>query len=235
MKTAIIGAMDVEVNILWSAMTDRHVEKYAGMEFAEGVLCAQKAVVVRCGIGKVRAGMCVQILKDRYAVTHVLNTGVAGSLNARLHIGDIVISKDAVYHDVNATAFGYRPGEIPQMERVAYAADAALIAMAEKAADRGHLPFMQGRIATGDQFVSEEEKKRWIRETFHADCCEMEGAAIAQASFLNDLPFVILRCISDRADGSDLVSYDEFERKAAENSAHIVLDMMREGGLWERC
>lgn len=235
MKVAIIGAMDIEVKMLWSSMTDRHVEKYAGMEFAEGRLCEKAAVVVRCGIGKVRAGMCVQILKDHYAVTHIVNTGAAGSLNPRLHIGEIVISKDAVYHDVDATAFGYAPGEIPQMHRVAYEADIGLIHAAEKAAMHGDLPFVQGRIATGDRFVSDIKEKIRIRETFHADCCEMEGAAIAQASFLNGLPFVILRSISDQADGSDLSSYEEFEKKAAENSARIVLDMMRESESWEPC
>lgn len=237
MKPAIIGAMDIEVETIRAAMTRKHTASEAGMDFTEGMLADQPTVVVRCGVGKVRAGMCVQILKDRYAITHVLNTGAAGALHPRLRVKDVVISKDAVYHDVDATAFGYAPGEVPQMKRVAYPADAKLIAVAEKAilnVDQ-NLHYQIGRIATGDQFISDPRQKRRIFEMFQADCCEMEGAAIAQASFLNGLPFVILRAISDQADGSDLITYAEFEKKAADNSTRIVLEMLRVMASWEHC
>lgn len=200
----------------------------AGMEFCEGAIGRTDVVVVQSGVGKVNAGICVQILADVFNVTHIINTGVAGSLNNELGIGDIVVSTDAVYHDVDATVFGYAPGEVPQLGVAAFAADEELRALAAAAALAAapDIKVLEGRVASGDQFICTPEQKAHIKEIFDPFCTEMEGAAIAQAAYLNGLPFVIIRAISDKADGSDIVDYPVFEAKAAEDCAKIVIRML---------
>lgn len=228
MKVGIIGAMDVEVQHLKDEMTISAKKIVAGQEYCEGKIGNTDVVVVKCGVGKVRAGMSVQVLNDVFHVTHVINTGVAGSLNNDINIGDIVVSKDAVYHDVDATNFGYALGEIPSSGCLYYRADEGLQKEAVEAVRKAApdvKPF-PGRIASGDQFVRTKEKKEWIRQNFNADCAEMEGCAIAQASYLNNLPFVIIRAISDKADESVSESYDVFEGKAAVHCAKIVTYML---------
>lgn len=227
MKPGIIGAMDVEVASIRAQMKDTKVTERAGMKFCEGMLGTLPAVVVQSGVGKVNAGMCVQILADFFQVTHIINTGVAGSLDNRINIGDFVISEDAMYHDVDATVFGYQPGEVPQLGMVSFPADSALAAAAGRACAEAapDVHTFLGRIVSGDQFICERSRKTAIASTFHGMCCEMEGAAVAQACTLNRIPFVILRAISDKADESVQVSYDDFEAKAARDSARIVLKL----------
>lgn len=229
MKFGIIGAMDVEVEHLKQVMDITRKQTIAGQEYVSGRIGDCEVVVVQCGVGKVRAGMSVQVLNDLFQVTHIINTGVAGSLNNEINIGDIVISKDAVYHDVDATNFGYRTGELPQSGMLYYPADKELQKKANDAVIHaaGDVRPFPGRIASGDQFIRSKDKKKWIRDTFGADCAEMEGCAIAQASYLNDLPFVIIRAISDKADESVSESYDIFEKKAAVHCAGIVEYMIR--------
>ena len=229
MKIGIIGAMEVEVESLKSEMNVKNTVKKASMEFFEGTIGSTEVVVVRSGICKVNAGICVQILADTFGVTHVLNTGAAGSLDAKINIGDIVLSTDACYHDVNATVFGYKKGEIPQLGVQAFTADKELIAKAKEAIKIAapDLGIFEGRVCSGDQFISEKEVKDAIISDFGGMCVEMEGAGIAQACYLNNLPFVIIRAISDKADGSDIMDYPEFEKKAAHDCAALVLQMIR--------
>ena len=229
MKIGIIGAMDVEIAALREAMEDPAAQVFAGMTFTEGRIGGAEAVVVRSGVGKVNAALCVQLLADRFGVTHIINTGVAGSLDNRIDIGDIVVSTDAGYHDVDATLFGYAPGEVPQLGTVTFAADPALRKLAVDAvtAAAPEIHVFEGRVVSGDQFICDRAVKERIAETFAGLCCEMEGAAIAQAACLNGLPFVILRAISDKADESVQVSYDEFEGKAAVHCAKAVLAMLQ--------
>jgi adenosylhomocysteine nucleosidase len=229
MKIGIIGAMEIEVESLKEAMEVKNTVKKASMEFFEGTLGNTEVVVVRSGICKVNAGICVQILADTFGVTHVLNTGAAGSLDARINIGDIVLSTDACYHDVNATVFGYKKGEIPQLGVQAFPADKELIGKAKEAIKIAapDLGVFEGRVCSGDQFISEKEVKDAIISDFGGMCVEMEGAGIAQACYLNDLPFVIIRAISDKADGSDIMDYPEFEKKAAHDCAALVLQMIK--------
>jgi adenosylhomocysteine nucleosidase len=228
MKLGIIGAMEVEVESLKQKMEVKRVVKKASMEFNEGTIRNTEVVVVRSGICKVNAGICVQILADEFGVTHVINTGVAGSLDARINIGDIVLSTDACYHDVDATVFGYKKGEIPQMGVLSFPADKELIARAKDAIGKAapDLGVFEGRVCSGDQFISSPEVKEEIIKEFGAICTEMEGAGIAQACYLNGIPFVIIRAISDKADGSDIVDYPEFEKKAAHDCAALVMEMM---------
>ncbi len=213
-KIGIIGAMELEVAELKSKMTLKNVVDKAGMKFHEGVLNGKDVVIVQCGIGKVNAGICVQLLADLFAVDAVINTGVAGSLRAEINIGDIVVSTDACEHDMDVSPLGYEPGIIPQMEtsfsrRTERFAEAAIAVCREVNPEIG---VYEGRVASGDQFISDGAVKDRLIRQFDASCAEMEGAAIAHAAFLNKLPYVVLRAISDKADGSAHMDYPEFER-----------------------
>lgn len=229
MKIGIIGAMEIEVETLIDELSDCVRTQYAGMDFCEGALGDVSCVVVRSGVGKVNAALCAQVLIGRFGVTHVLNTGAAGSLDASINIGDIVVSTDCVQHDVDATIFGYELGQIPGMP-VSYESSAlmgeSIVESARRAAS--DIGVHRGRIASGDRFVGDAETKSRIIANFGAVCCDMEGAAIAQACCVNEIPFVVVRSISDKADGSDFVAYDEFERKAARDSARIVHEAILE-------
>ena len=228
MKIGIIGAMEVEVEALKSEMNVKSVVTKASMEFCEGTIGNTEVVIVRSGVAKVNAGICVQILVDLFNVTHIINTGVAGSLDARINIGDIVLSTDACYHDVDATVFGYKKGEVPQLGIHAFPADASLREAAKAAIKKAapDLGVFEGRVCSGDQFVSSPDVKKAIIDEQGGMCTEMEGAAIAQGCYLNKIPFVIIRAISDKADGSDIVDYPVFEEKAAHDCAALVKEMI---------
>lgn len=225
-KLGIIGAMAVEVETLKSEMKNLSVTKKAGMEFYDGELEGMNVVVVQCGVGKVNAAMCAQVLCDCFEVTHLVNTGIAGSLCAELDIGDLLISSDAMYHDVDATHFGYQMCEVPGMGVLTFGADPGMIALAQEAAEAvnpGHSRV--GRVASGDLFVAEKAAKDKIIENTQALCTEMEGAAIAHVAFRNNLPFVILRAISDKADDSAEMDYPTFEAIAARRCAEVAKNM----------
>ncbi|MCD7864253.1 MAG: 5'-methylthioadenosine/adenosylhomocysteine nucleosidase [Lachnospiraceae bacterium] len=228
-KIGIIGAMELEVAALKEQMNCTRRLTCAGMDFWEGTLNGTEVVVVQSGIGKVLAGICVQILADKFSVTHVINTGVAGSLNADLDIGDIVVSKDAVYHDFDVTKLGYAPGQVPGREEVAFGADPGMIAAAVESCERVNpdIHCMVGRIASGDQFISDKKTKERIIHGFAGFCAEMEGCAIAQAATANSIPFVIIRAISDKADDSAEMDYPTFEKAAAHHSALLVADLVQ--------
>lgn len=226
-KLGIIGAMEQEVETLLEQLTDKESESRGGSVFHTGVLEGLPVVVVQCGIGKVNAALCVQILCDCYGVTHVVNTGIAGSLCPQLDIGDLVISKDAMYHDVDCHAFDYPVGKVPGMP-LFYPADDKLTELAFAAAEAvnpGHT--RMGRIASGDQFVCEKALKDRIIEVTQAQCTEMEGAAIAHAAYRNGVPFVIIRAISDKADDSADMDYPTFERIAAHRCAAVTREFAR--------
>ncbi|MCI9338074.1 MAG: 5'-methylthioadenosine/adenosylhomocysteine nucleosidase [Lachnospiraceae bacterium] len=228
-KIGIIGAMELEVEQLKKEMTVAAVVKKAGMDFYEGSLNEVPVVIVRCGIGKVNAALCVQILADLFRVSHVINTGVAGSLNARLDIGDILISKDALHHDMDTTIFGYQPGEVPQMGFREFEADQRMMELAKEACEKVNpdIHVMYGRVVSGDQFISSREVKERLITQFQGDCAEMEGASIAHGAYLNSLPFVIIRAISDKADDSAQMDYPTFEAAAAKHSAALVKEMIK--------
>ena len=224
----IIGAMEVEVKELREMMENPQAQTVAGMTFYQGTIKGNEVVVVRSGIGKVNAGICSQILVDRYNVEGIINTGIAGSLKNEINIGDIVLATVAVQHDVDATGFGYPLGEIPQMGIKEFPADEKLRTLAEECSRKAN-PDIQvfcGRVASGDQFISSKEKKNWIRANFDAYCTEMEGAAIAQAAYLNNIPYLVVRAISDKADDSANMDYSEFEAKAVENSVRLMAAML---------
>ena len=222
MKLGIIGAMEQEVETLLGLLEEKNTTTHAGTAFHEGLLDGKPVVIVQCGIGKVNAALCVQMLCDFYGVTHLVNTGIAGSLDAALDIGDLVISQDAMYHDVDVTNFGYVPGQMAGMP-ASFEADSVLVEAAFAAAEAvnpGHT--RKGRVASGDQFVCEQALKDKIIAVTGAACTEMEGAAIAQAAYRNGVPFVIIRAISDKADNSADMDYPTFERIAAHRCAAVT-------------
>ena len=197
------------------------------MKFYRGMLKKTPVVVVRSGIGKVNAAVCTQILVDRYQVDAVINTGIAGSLRAEINIGDIVLSTDLVQHDMDATGFGYPVGQIPQMDIFAFPADEGLRNLAKECCEQVN-PDIQaytGRVVSGDQFISDKAKKQWLVEHFQGSCTEMEGAAIAQTAWLNQVPVLIIRAISDKADDSANMDYQTFEAQAILHSVNIMLAM----------
>ena len=227
-KLGIIGAMSIEVENLKKAMTDLKITEKAGMEFYEGKLENLPAVVVQCGVGKVNAALCVQVLCDLFNVTHVVNTGVAGSLCNDLDIGDFVVSDDAMYHDFDCAPINpnYAVGQVPGLPVRTFKADDLLIKMAYEAAQTVSKAKI-GRVASGDQFVCDKNKKNKIISNTSALCTEMEGAAIAHAAWRNGVPFVILRAISDKADDSAEMDYPTFELIAAQRSTTVTQTMAK--------
>lgn len=225
----IIGAMDEEVSKLKEVMQDVSIQSKASMDFYRGTMDGREVVVVRSGIGKVNAGICTQILVDEYGVDSVINTGIAGSLNASIDIGDIVLSTDTLQHDMDATGFGYEPGVIPRMDTSVFVADEKLRTLAKTCCERVNpdIRVFEGRVVSGDQFISDKTKKQTISEQFQGYCTEMEGAAIAQAAYLNNVPFLIIRAISDKADDSATEDYPTFEAKAIAHSVRLVQEMVK--------
>ncbi len=227
-KLGIIGAMDVEVATLKEQLEGIQVRRIAGMEFYEGCLEGLPVVVVQCGVGKVNAAMCAQVLCSSFGVTHLVNTGIAGSLCAELDIGDLLISQDAMYHDFDCVHFGYEFGRVPGLDVVYFPADRTMQEYAFAAAEEvnpGHTRI--GRVASGDQFVASKEKKAQIVAATQGLCTEMEGAAIAQTAYRNQVPFVILRAISDKADDSAEMDYPTFERIAAHRCAAVAMALAK--------
>lgn len=229
MKVGIIGAMDVEIELLRELLQDAEVTPVLGMDFIEGRLAGHDVVVVRCGIGKVNAAVCAQALVGRFGATHLVNTGVAGSLDARLDVGDLVVATDCVHHDFSVAPLGYAPGLIPGRERVEFVADALMrrAALEAAAAVAPEVRTVEGRVASGDQFIAEQADRDRICSFFHATCCEMEGAAIAQVATLNGVPFAVVRAISDKPGAEDqAMTYAQFEEAAAHRCARIVAHMV---------
>ena len=228
-KLGIIGAMTEEVETLVESLEGLRQTKIAGSIFYEGKLEGLDVVIVQCGVGKVNAAMCTQVLCSSYGVTHIVNTGIAGSLCADLDIGDLVVSRDAMYHDMDAVHFGYPMGKVPGMDVTEFPADEKMMGYAFAAAEAvnpGHTKI--GRVASGDQFVAVKEVKERIIAITQGLCTEMEGAAIAQTAYRNEVPFVILRAISDKADDSAEMDYPTFEKIAAHRCAEVTRTLAKE-------
>ena len=231
-KIGIIGAMEEEVKRLKDRMHNVSISRVASMDFYEGCLNKTPVVVVRSGIGKVNAAICTQILIDRFKTNLVINTGVAGSLRNEIDIADIVLSMDALQHDMDATGFGYKVGEIPQMDKSIFEADKELIELAEEVCKEvlPNLGVHKGRIVSGDQFISDAKKKEWLVRTFGGYCTEMEGAAVAQTAYLNGIPFLIIRAIPDKADHSAEMAFSEFEAIAIDNTVKLLTELIKRIG-----
>lgn len=223
----LIGAMDEEVDILKEEMSLKQIVKRAKMDFYTGKIEGADVVIVRSGIGKVNAAMAAQILISEFNVDYIINTGVAGSLKREVNVGDIIISSDAIEYDFDTTAFGYKLGVIPRMDTSIFKADVRLVQIAEKAArDNTDGKVTVGRIISGDKFVSSKEEVKRLGEMFEGYAVEMEGASIAHVAYLNNIPFVIIRSISDNADDNATVDFNSFVHNAAKISCKIVKEMI---------
>lgn len=226
MKIGIIGAMEEEVEHLRKQMMQATVTVVANCEFTDGIINGTNVILTKCGIGKVNAALATSLLNDRYQPDYVINTGVAGGLNASMSVGDLVISTEVRHHDVDATVFGYEHGQVPGMVP-AYLPDPALIAVAKKAAEKVGFHSEEGLVVTGDSFMDDEERVNAVKALFPtAFCAEMEAAAIAQVCHQYQTPFVIIRALSDVAGQDAKMSYDTFLEKSAVNSAKQVLFMI---------
>ena len=226
----IIGAMEDEVAQLKKNMEIEETTEVASLSFCRGKLSGKEVVVVRSGIGKINAAICTQILVDQFHVDVIINTGIAGSLDAEIDIGDIVISTDAVEHDMDASIFGDPIGQIPQMDTFSFPADESLVKLAKEVNEKANpdVHTWIGRVVSGDQFVSSGEKKEQLIRVFDAKCTEMEGAAIAHAAYLNKISCVIIRAISDKADNSAVVDYPAFEAAAIRHSVRLIEALVSE-------
>lgn len=223
----IIGAMDEEIKLYKDGMEDIHETEKAGIVYYTGKLQGKEIVLCKSGVGKVNASVCTQILIDHFQASKVIFTGVAGALNPTLEIGDIVVSIDCQYHDMDVTALGFKKGEIPFSGKSVFAADSQLIANAVEASQsvvEGKT--ITGRILSGDQFVASRELVKTLHEELQGDCTEMEGAAVAHVCDMNQVPFVIVRAMSDKADGSAHVNFAEFTVLASNRSFEIVSRML---------
>lgn len=228
MKVGILGAMDLEVSGLTAKLDRTIVKSIAGNEYHAGQLNGVHVVIVKCGIGKVNSAVATQVMIDHFDVDLIINTGVAGSLSKNLDIFDIVISTDLVQHDFDTTRAGDVLGLVPGFESVAFNVNEQLYNLAFEV---GKSLFTEsnvylGRIATGDQFISDNSRKDEIVKSFGAVCTEMEGCAIAQTCTLNNMPFLVIRSISDKADNSAEIDYFDFVNKAAINSAMLVEELV---------
>ena len=228
MIIGIIGAMDEELQPLLQELILCRKEIKAKMEFNFGTLYKKEIVIVRSGIGKVNAAICAQILIDDFKVDKIINIGIAGGVGERVSPGDVVIASDLVQHDMDTSVFGDRIGQIPRIEAFDFKCDKSLIDIAIiSCKDMEGSNWFLGRIVTGDQFIANLEKIKWISKEFNAMACEMEGASIAQACYLNDVPFVVIRSISDNAENNANMDYEEFKSVAVNNSTKILKNMLR--------
>ena len=232
MKVGIIGALPEEIEQFKEAIEERVVVSEGRFSLIEGRLEGKPVVLAQCGIGKVNAAMVTQLLL-RYGAEAVIFTGVAGAVADELAVGDLVIGSDAVQHDVDVTPLGFEPGQVPE-EPVSWRTDpelrrVALAAAAELVGREGFtgVTVIEGRVASGDQFIASPERVRWLRDTFGAVCAEMEGAAVAQVCANWGVPFVIIRSISDTADHQAGTDFLEFTPLAAERAKRVVRGMLR--------
>ncbi len=226
MKIAIIGAMEEEVTILRDKITNQTVETIAGCEYTTGEMDGADVILLRSGIGKVNAAMSTTVLLDRFKPDYVINTGSAGGLNPELNVGDVVISSEVRHHDVDVTAFGYEYGQVPQLP-AAFTADERLVKIAEECAkESGDIQVVRGLIATGDSFMSDPVRVEAVREKFEdLQAVEMEAAAIAQVCHQFNIPFVVIRSLSDIAGKESDISFDKFLETAALHSANLVMSI----------
>ena len=226
--TGVIGAMESEVNAIYAQMENKEIVEYNGIKFYKGSLYGKDVVVIQCGIGKVNAALCTQLLILKFGVDKVVNTGIAGATGTDLNIYDFVVSTETVYHDFDTQFFGYKLGQVPGLPET-FKADEKLVESVVSAFNNSKLSsehkIRTGLIASGDQFIAGGEKKNFIVSNFHPLCVEMEGCAVAHACYKNNVPFVVVRCMSDCADDTVQVRYDEAEASAL--SSTMLLSIIK--------
>jgi adenosylhomocysteine nucleosidase len=228
MPFAIMSAMAEEMALYLDTCTVTGTREQAGLTFHEATYHGHDLVLVKAGVGKVNAAMCTQLLVDAFDVDAVVCTGSAGALHDDLDIGDIVVAEDCVQHDVRVDFMGLPPGQIPFSDLRFFAADPSLVSRARDVKLPGHTVRV-GRVCTGDTFIQDDARRSEIRKKLAGDCVEMEGAAVGHVCTLNEVPFLLVRAISDRADGASDIDFQDFLREAARSSARIVLHLLEAG------
>ena len=224
--TGIIGAMEVEVKSIAANMQNVTEKVISGIPFSCGTLSGRQVVLARCGIGKVNAAICTQIMVSVFGVNEIINTGVAGAVAKGIRQNDIVIAECFVQHDVDTSAIGDPVGFVSTVNRIYFETDKSII-LRLKAAIGSKARAHMGTVATGDQFIADKKTGRKIHETFNASACDMEGGAIAQVCALAGIPFGAVRCISDSADEKAHMDYPEFAAKAATTCAAMVMEYFK--------
>lgn len=228
MKIGIMGAMDEEIQSYLVELRTKHQTKISELIYYQGTLSGKSVVVVKSGAGKVNASICTQQLISEFNVDKIIFTGVAGAINPLLNILDIVISKDCIQHDMDAGQLGFKKGQIPFSEMISFVALPELIELASAAAKTLGLKAIKGRILTGDQFITDKAKARTLIEEFKGDCVDMESAAVAQVCFMNAIPYLAIRSISDKADHSASIDFNDFLKQASKNSFLLVKEIISE-------
>lgn len=230
-RVGIIGAMDVEVERICQNVSGPVLHQVCGLDFLEGFLAEIPVVVVRSGVGKVNAALCAQLLITKFKITHLINTGVAGALASGLNVLDLVISTAVMYHDVDATNWGYESCTVPGMPRT-FEANQELVKIAAAACEKlfPNKTIIQGIIASGDQFIGSNEMKNKIKELCNPACVEMEGAAIGHVASINRIPFVVIRCMSDMADDNGESTARFNEKEGGDISAQVVCAILQSLG-----
>lgn len=224
----IIGAMDVEVDALKMQLEDKKSEMFSSIEFVSGKLNGKETVIAKCDPGKVNAAVCAQAMIMKYAPEMIINVGVAGSLSNELDIGEIAVAKSAVQYDMDTSALGDPKGFVSGVGTIYFECDGEIVKKLMCAAKNcGGLKYREGKIATGDRFVADDNIKKEITGEFGCIACEMEGAAIGHVCTVNKVPYGILRAISDKADGSSHMDYPAFTQLAAENSVKIMSEFFK--------
>ncbi|NMO94685.1 5'-methylthioadenosine/adenosylhomocysteine nucleosidase [Paenibacillus lemnae] len=225
----LIGAMDEEIELLLGEMTHNETIVKSGITYVKGSWLGKEVVVCKSGVGKVNAAVTTQVLIDTFGVTSVIFTGVAGALDPELQIGDIVISTSCMQHDMDVSPLGFARGVIPYQKVSDFPADQELVSLAAKACDGlGEVNYKVGRVLSGDQFIASRETVKVLYEELHGVCAEMEGSAVAQACYMNGVPYVVIRSMSDKADGSAHVNFAEFTVDSSRRS-HVIVSRMLEG------
>ena len=222
----IIGAMDNEVRELISKLSDRRTEKVSGIEFNVGELYGKKVVVAKCGVGKVFAAICAEAMIIKYAPALVVNTGVGGALEKSLRPLDIVFADKLVQHDMDTSPIGDPVGLISGINRVYFETDKRALDVLTAAAEELEIKYSVGTVATGDKFIAEKADKERISNLFGASACEMEGGSIAHTAFVNETPFMVVRAISDSADGDASMDYPTFLPQAVKISTALTLALI---------
>lgn len=227
----IIGAMDTEIKALCDRMSSKEVIEINNLKFNRGVINGKDVTVVKSGVGKVNSALCAQLLAVKFNAEKIINTGIAGATGKGLGVFDFVVSESACYHDVDVRIFGYKKGQIPGCDAV-FTADADMADKAVKAFEKSSFAkehkIVKGRIASGDQFIADKKLKNAIIEDFNPMCVEMEGASIAHACTLNNVPFVIIRCLSDCADDTATGTYEFNEDTCARMCSDLVEKLIAE-------
>ncbi|MDX5475209.1 MAG: 5'-methylthioadenosine/adenosylhomocysteine nucleosidase [Bacillaceae bacterium] len=221
-KIGIIGAMQLEIDLLLEKIELRKEYEIAGFPFLTGVINGKEIVVTRCGVGKVNSASCTQILINKFDVNCIINTGIAGSLREDVGVCDIVISTDVTHHDVRKAQM---KNLFPFQET--FSACEELKNLAQKICELKNINHHCGRIVSGESFVKEKMVKDTLIKEYSPACVEMEGSSIGHVSYINKIPFLIIRCISDNADEHASTSYEEFEEIAGKQSASVVLEMIK--------